>query len=411
VTYIGYAKQRYDAAIREIERLKQSEFPYAHIRDALLQLEQVFRQQRASLDKLSAKVSPPVAKNACSQSLAFLFNYTPYLGFVLRATNVRNAFETYAPILRLARRLLRPNMKLLLSSEWEYSPFVYLPTVELPDFVLIGVPAYESANPLLVSLAGHELGHNVWTQQSLGQKLDTALRDEVLKALTTKFWGDYQQIYPKTAQSDLLTNMFVKETWLPGHVFAKLQLEEIFCDVMGLRLFSEAYLHAFAYLLSPCVPGERSPRYPTIRTRVMYLLDAANKFGVAVPAHYADLFDSQMDPVSPVVKLLAGIADAGISAIVPQVIQEAAAYADARGVPRRSDSNVAAIRNDFNRVIPAFGGSTLTDIVNAGWACFHDGDLWNHLTQIRSEDRGRVLYDLVLKSFEVAEYTERINTP
>ena len=97
MTYIGYAKQRYDAAIREIERLKQSEFPYAHIRDALLQLEQVFRQQRASLDKLSAKVSPPVAKNACSQSLAFLFNYTPYLGFVLRATNVRNASRRMPP--------------------------------------------------------------------------------------------------------------------------------------------------------------------------------------------------------------------------------------------------------------------------------------------------------------------------
>ena len=239
-----------------------TEFPYSHIRDALLQLEKVFRRQRTSLDKLTSKSRPPIAKNACSQSLAVLFNYTPYLGFVLRATNVRNAFEIYAPVLRLARRLLGPETKLLLSSEWDYSPFVYLPTAELPRFVLIGVPAYESSNPLLISLAGHELGHNVWSQEDMGRKLDAALRGEVHKALTTTFWSDYQQIYPNTPQSDLLTNMFAQQTWLPAHVFAKRQLEEIFCDAIGLRLFSEAYLHAFAYLLSPCVPGEALAHVP-----------------------------------------------------------------------------------------------------------------------------------------------------
>ena len=42
--YVEYAKRRYDAAIAEIERLKQSEFPYSHIRDALLELEKLFRQ-------------------------------------------------------------------------------------------------------------------------------------------------------------------------------------------------------------------------------------------------------------------------------------------------------------------------------------------------------------------------------
>ena len=93
----------------------------------------------------------------------------------------------YAPVLRLARRLLGPDTKLLLSSEWDYSPFVYLPTRDLPEFVLIGVPAYESSNPLLISLAGHELGHNVWNQQDLGKKYDAALRTEVLKALTGPF--------------------------------------------------------------------------------------------------------------------------------------------------------------------------------------------------------------------------------
>jgi len=158
--YVNYAKQRYEAAIKEIEQLEQSEFPYAHIRDVLLDLKKLFQDQRNELNKLTPKSTPLIAKNACSQSLTYLFDYSPVLGFILNATNVRNSFEIYAPLLRLARCLLGSDTKLLLSSEWEYSPFVYLPTNELPKCVIIGVPAFESTNPLLISLAGHELGHN-----------------------------------------------------------------------------------------------------------------------------------------------------------------------------------------------------------------------------------------------------------
>ena len=410
MVYVEYAKRRYDAAIREIERLKQSEFPYTHIRDALSQLETEFRLQRASLDKITAKSSPPIAKNACSQTLAFLFINTPYLGFVLRATNVRNAFETYAPVLRLARRLLGSDTKLVLSSEWDYSPFVYLPTAELPNFVLIGVPAFESSNPLLISLAGHELGHNVWNQQDLGKKFDAALRDEVLKALKTTFWNDYQQIYPNTQPSELLTSMYARQTWLPAHVFAKRQLEEIFCDVMGLRLFSEAYLHAFAYLLSPCIPGERSPTYPTIQARVKYLLEAANTLGVTAPLNYADLYDSQADLANPAMNLMVSIADSAVSAVVSLVVSEAMSFADSKSVPKKSITKTAEVRKDFQMMIPSADRTSLTDIVNAGWECFHDEKLWNHVTQIRPEDRSRVLHDLVLKSFEVSEVCERVGS-
>jgi hypothetical protein len=239
VIYVDYAKRRYDAAIMEIERLKQSEFPYAHIRDALLQLENVFRSQRAQLDKLTTKSTPAIAKNACSQSLGYLFNYTPFLGFILRATNVRNAFELYAPVMRLARKLLGDGTKLLLSSEWDYSPFVYLPTSDLPDCVLIGIPAFESANPLLISLAGHELGHNVWNEYDLGKKFDGKLRSEVLGAIRGTQWNDFQTCFPHATHDNLTTDMFVQQTWLPAHAFAKRQLEEVFCDMMGLRLFAE----------------------------------------------------------------------------------------------------------------------------------------------------------------------------
>ena len=205
--------------------------------------------------------------------------------------------------------------------------------------------------------------------------------------------------------------MFAQQTWLPAHVFAERQTEEIFCDVMGLRLFAEAYLHAFAYLLSPCLPGERSAAYPTISSRVYCLLTAANTMSISAPPDFANLFDTEMQPSDRVVKLLVSVADEAVSAVVPRVIREAVDFADTKNIPRKSDANVTEIRKDFNMVVPAGGNATLTDLVNAGWECFHDNDLWSHVKQIATEDRNRVLYDLVLKSFEVTEYMERISAP
>ena len=205
--------------------------------------------------------------------------------------------------------------------------------------------------------------------------------------------------------------MFVQQTWLPALMFAKRQLEEIFCDMMGVRLFAEAYLHAFAYLLSPCLPGERSPVYPTIQTRVAILLQAAIHMGLAPPEGYADLFDSQPEPSSPVVKLLVSIADAAVSVLVPSALQEAIGFADGKGAPRKSVVHVADIGRGYRMVIPAAGKATLADLVNAGWECFHDASLWGDIMQVHQQDRHRVLYDLVLKSLEVSEYSERIGVP
>ena len=152
-------------------------------------------------------------------------------------------------------------------SEWEYSPFVYLPTHDLPECVLIGVPAFESANPLVVSLAGHELGHNVWNDHDLGSKFGSVLRNEVLAAIKGPFWAEFSNYCQRANNANLTTDMFVQQAWLPTFAYAKRQLEEVFCDMMGLRLFAEAYLHAFAYLLSPCLPGERTR--PTQRSMLV----------------------------------------------------------------------------------------------------------------------------------------------
>jgi hypothetical protein len=264
--FVDYSRQRYSAVLSEIERLKNCEFPYDQIRDALVTLEQFFLRQQTSLNKIKSSSSVTIAQNACGQSLGHLFNYTPFLGFILRSTNVRNAFEIYSPLLRLAKQLLGPDTKLLLSSEWDYSPYI-LTAPDLPEFVLIGVPAFESSNPLVMALSGHELGHNAWSRNLLIRKFGADIDSEVLTALQGKYWAEFQSFQPSAKKSDLTTNMFVRPAWLPALAYSQRQLEELFCDAMGLRLFGEAFLHSFAYLLSPSVQGERFPYYPSVPRR------------------------------------------------------------------------------------------------------------------------------------------------
>lgn len=407
--YIAHSKARFDAALAEISRLQKSSFPYDNIGEILNQLAAIFSNQRALLDKLSDKSTPMVARNTCSQSLTYLFRYTTHLGLVLRASNVRNAFELYPPLLRLARKLLGPGTKLLLSSEWHYSPLVYLPTNDLPDCVLLGLPAFESSNALIVPLAGHELGHNVWNQKRLATFFDANVRDEVLAAIRNKYWREFEALCPQATHANLTTNMFVRQAWLPCQSIATKQLEEVFCDMVGLRLFGESYLHAFCYLLAPGAPGERSVVYPEMTVRIRFLKEAALRLGLAVPADYADEFQVQLDITNPHTRLMVAIADTAVAEMANIAFEKACEIIDNSGVPIRSQEHVASIAADFRMVMPSEGAQVLSELVNAGWLLMNDPNLWHDVPHIMAERRTRVLNDLILKSCEVTEYTERIN--
>lgn len=408
--FIDYAKQRYQAAISETNRLKNSEFPYDQIREALFALEDLFTKQVGSLSKLKSTSSPDIAKNACGQTLAYLFEYTPFLGFIVRSTNVRNAFEIYSPALRLAKQLLGPDTKLLLSSEWDYSPFIFMPQ-HLPNFVLIGVPAFESSNPLIMSLAGHELGHNSWRKETLGQKYDPDIKREVLTALKGRHWSEFSSFQPTATHSNLTTDMFVQPAWLPAYAYACRQLEEIFCDMMGLRIFGESFLHAFAYLLSPGIPGERYALYPSVVTRAKQLEAASNKLGVDCPTGYQDLFSKEQDITSPTTRLLCAVADDATEQLVDKVTDDAIRIANDKGLPTRDPAKIQKIVESFEMVAPTDGRNTMTDIINAGWICKKRNDLWTNVPQIRPDTKSQVLADLVLKSLEITEFYDRLGSP
>jgi len=154
-----FARHRLVAFNEELARLERAEFPYPAAEAALRKINDVFAAHAEMLDMLGADSDLNTVNQVCQQQLTDLWDYLPFLGFILRSTNVRNAFEIYTPLERLAWRVLGPDAQLLLSSEWDYSPFVYTQDPLLPGFVFIGIPAHESSNPLVAPLAGHEMGH------------------------------------------------------------------------------------------------------------------------------------------------------------------------------------------------------------------------------------------------------------
>jgi hypothetical protein len=71
-----------------------------------------------------------------------------------------------------------------------------------------------------------------------------------LSAIGGHFWAEFQAYCPRATLTNLTSDMFVRQAWLPALAFAKRQLEEVFCDMMGLRLFCgslSARLRLFAF--------------------------------------------------------------------------------------------------------------------------------------------------------------------
>lgn len=190
MTVLRYALQRIKNCLAELDVIAQSEFPYSDSRDAINLLKTLFEDRLNQLQMFDERSDPNVVRQSCKLSLDIIVKYLPLLGFILRSTNVRNGFEVCRPLLRLSKKILEANATsrvsthLILSSEWSYSPFTYFKVPALPGFVLIGFPSTESANPLIVPLAGHEIGHSLWIVSDLKNKYKPLLRGKIVTLLT-----------------------------------------------------------------------------------------------------------------------------------------------------------------------------------------------------------------------------------
>jgi hypothetical protein len=336
------------------------------------------------------------------------------MGFIARSAEVRNAFEFYGPFLRLCKRILGPNTKLILSTRWGYAPATYIAPEYLPGFVVIGLPAPEASNPLLLPLGGHELGHTIWEARGFKGKYKGQIRERIMNAVRSNI-AAYMAVFPKHGVKEdqtlveLAENSSVTSTINRAVELGINQAREYFCDFCGVFLFGPAFLDANAYFLPPGTE-RRSPDYPNIRQRADRLVEAANKYEEMYPScytltvDYREMFEDCIDTIDVEGTYLTSLADVASGALAATLMDSAASILSDATVPQISPAKVREIVNAYRYIVPAEHAESVVNIVNAAWDVYRTEAFWPDLPADRS--KRAVLSELVFKTFEVLESEE-----
>ena len=412
-------KTKLQSAIDLASELSRGDFPNEHARQALIELRNVFNDGLDALKSVDPSADPAVVKTLCAAESAKLFGLFPYLGFLSRSTDTRNAFEIHGPLLRIVSKLLDPSSRLVISSEWEFSPFTWIPPKQtvLSDVVMIGAPASESWNALTLPLAGHELGHSVWARKDFASAIGPLVLDEILVYVEGPGWTAYQRSFPEIKdRSAIRGDLVAQSTLAPCYEWAIKQCEEVFCDCLGLLLFRESFLHAFHYLIAPGLPYRRSFLYPPSNKRALLLERAANVSGIDVSHKFSTEFDDEAAPSDARAGVLVSVADAATASVMPIMLSIATDLVTNAGIVAASLDERKEIVNNFAVCVPPQRVSNLPAIVNGAWDYYLGGmPEWRlAYPEIFSKNRSlenralEMLSDLTFKAIEVHEIEERL---
>ena len=260
------------------------------------------------------------------------------------------------------------------------------------------------------------------------------MEQQIVAGLTAKL-AKFRELYPdhqKVTADELSNDWVVKQTWAPAFEWAKKQSEEYFCDFFGIRLFGEAFLHAFSYLLSPGMHGERPVYYPNFERRVKAQTEAAEAYGVRIPPDYTTAFENLTEPSDTEAhkKFLLGLADFAADHLISKLIQHAESFLSSptirpwkvpnpkfgnlqkdgsqepKEIPNPTvEDDIRRMQNDFLSVAPAGKSGGISILVNAAWKTLQSE---KNLAGIGADEKEAVLHELLLKSIEVFEYETRI---
>lgn len=396
------------AAIEKIEAINESGFPHKDSSNALDSIKGVFHSLRGQLDA-QRKSGAEVQKAFCRRAIEDLEKYLPIIGFIARSADLDGPVELNGPLLDLTRRALNGDARLVIASEWDYSPLtIVFPDLSQLGYVLVGMPASEAGNALLTPLAGHELGHNIWDALELQERLQPQIKEAVVQTILETKPGFIRKEFRWRANK--LRDLEGEQNWLQCAKWLTRQCEESFCDLVGLLLFRASFLHAMAYLLTPTLP-RRVYDYPAIQSRVGLLIKACRRERISVPNGYASRFDEEEIPMADFEEV--NLTDQAFRKLQSTLIDSASRFVRERGLAMHSEEGVARNEADFRRVVPAASANSLSDIVNAAWQVHLSPE--NFLTQAypgaRQDQADVVLNELVLKSFEVLQIKRTVQTP
>ncbi|MFO1485913.1 MAG: hypothetical protein U1F71_21305 [Verrucomicrobiaceae bacterium] len=393
---------------KELRRNLHIEFPYEDSRLAVEKLLKEAEQMKAYLQAFRSQQEPdPIV---CILVRDFIASTVPLLGFILRSTNVRNSFEMHAPFRRLAKAFLDEGgsrkIHLLLSSEWDYSPLNEVGYGELlthgyqevvngmahsddakrdrPVFVLIGQPAPESSNPFFLPLAAHELGHSIWRE----------------KRFDDEFLADLKKAFPnETDEGQEMTEDDECRKW------CSLQLQETFCDLIGVRVFGTSYLHAFRHFLAGCVG--RSEVYPSDYDRAVIQKAMCDRYQFLCPKGFLKCFDQKDDKAADVDNELLSKVDEVRKTLTSKLHLMVDSIASERSIPMPDNKKRKGCLDRLRWFVPITGARSLADIMNAAWEAAHTENFFKNPRL--NEQPEEHLKEVVLKSIEVFEIEQRMS--
>lgn len=305
----------------------------------------------------------------------FVFKHTKTLGIISGSKNVKNNFEIYFPLKRLACELLGDETRLLLSSDWEFIPFTWsIGTRNLPNLILVGSPATEAPNLLSIPLSGHEIGHSIF----LKEKLREFFRDQAKSILA--------KVDPEETEVD------------ENSILAK--IEEIFCDLFGLWIFRDAYLLSFEYFLAPGL-GDATQSHPTDIARLEIMKRACDR--TDFPIHVTSGVVDDWVPINNKESIDQRVDNELIqsSDLIFEYLNE---YLQGKEIGVPNPQKVSEIGQCFRRNEPYDGEPMLSEVVIA---------FWNEakLLDLRKKEDYRLfnaLNDMAIKCVEVSEFRRRI---
>lgn len=385
---LGSARRRIRALLSQIAVLEGSDFPHRDGEMALIEIKKHFETLLRDLSG-AEHFSLKLVQDLCLKTSVEVELHLPVLGFILRSTNVRNAFETYDPLKEIVNSSIKRDTHLIVSSEWDFVPFTYPMTLDvLPNHVLVGGPAHESESALLIPIAGHEIGHSAWKAHDVvsdiepkyTQKIEDFVNaDDELRDELTGYYGP--------AFAGFLRDIGIK------------RVEELFCDAFALHLFGDSYFYAFEHLTYP--GGEpRGPDYPRVEDRVAFLLFAAKHGHLPLSEDLATGWRaSSDDPMAD--GDIDDVLDRAAESIYTEIAHAAATIIQRSSVSTPNEGKIAEVITAFQRGVPVAEQTELCDVVCAGWRLIRSAD------EAGDADRWRLINELVLKSIEVGEFERR----
>jgi hypothetical protein len=278
---------------------------------------------------------------------------------------------------------------------------------------MIGVPASESQNALILPLAGHELGHNVWAKNELerryGPSVEKALVDHILKDR----WREFSECFADVTRENI-TDIVGQQSWKIAWSWAMRQCEELFCDFLGMALFAESFLHAYSYLLAPGLPEDRDEEYPGSEQRAVHQAKVAERWDIALPNQFVDRFEDEDVPSDKTHRLLLRLADHTTAGMVDDLAEEAHKIVQATAYGQVPSGELERIVDCYGKGVPAQQISGIAAAVNAAWNFFlSEMSPWRTRYPSvfeRPERPLTMLSDLVFKTIEVHEIELRTNT-